>query len=521
MKKILPIIAVGCLSALLVGCDKMLVQNKEVEKNNNLNEFEQSFKDYGNLATNYSNKVAHNKYQLAFAVPEINEDSNNDQSDISNPVTEKNSDDNMENINEKNNIAVLPNLNLDTPIVNNLSESAETVQDLNDIPDSDTNTQQDEKSSETDQNTPNFDNVDKEKISTLYNLSTDIEDSCDEFCELKSNLTNAIIETQNLLNKVKTKEIELTNEQKMFVQEQSNQLKNLSRQLSRITTELNINLSDINSIFLNSDQDFDQLNMKYLIVLDNLINGNEMLESGLSSLNMIQTMFNSNSKLLPPNNQGRIFYGFKQNDDPVVIEDYYKNENGEWKKIEGQDADNSDTQTDQTDKDNESSSQESNSIFKKNIDSYNQSNLKTNIDSYGNRYNNIDTFFNTAWLDNGFMYGNNGGYGNMPYGQMGMNNFRNYPNNNYAENPNNTIYGEQNNQNTKDVENNNSNSERPKKLKFNKNIDTYRDENTPSLKTKFGNMKKNVSSIFSKFKHKGDKFQNPIYTENDQLEDNQ
>ena len=130
-------------------------------------------------------------------------------------------------------------------------------------------------------------NENLEQISTLFSLSSDIEDSCDDFCELKENITKAIAETQNLINKVQLKEIELTNEQRLFITEQAQQLKNLGRQLSNITTELSFNLSDLNTLMANNNQDMDNLSLKYLVVLDNLINGNEMLQSGLSSLNLI------------------------------------------------------------------------------------------------------------------------------------------------------------------------------------------------------------------------------------------
>ena len=43
------------------------------------------------------------------------------------------------------------------------------------------------------------------QISTLYSLTSDIEDSCDEFCELKSKILNAIAESENLSEKLQNR----------------------------------------------------------------------------------------------------------------------------------------------------------------------------------------------------------------------------------------------------------------------------------------------------------------------------
>ena len=49
-----------------------------------------------------------------------------------------------------------------------------------------------------------------------------------------------------------------------------------------------------------------------------------------------------------------------------------------------------------------------------------------------------------------------------------------------------------------------------KKFKINKNIDTYRDENTPDLKTRFTNFKQTIADAFASVNPKED-IKRPIY----------
>ena len=349
-----------------------------------------------------------------------------------------------------------------------------------------------------------------EQISSLYTLSNDIENSCEDFCELKEDIAEAIIETQNLINKVQHKEIELTNEQRLFITEQAQQLKNLGRQLSNITTELSFNLSDLNQIMTINDGNLDNLSLKYLVVLDNLVNGNEMLQSGLNSLNLINQMFNMRNTNVPSNNTGRVLYGFQQNNNPPIIKDYYFDENGEL--VENNQED---TQHETTNNNKEVSGKK-----KTNIDTYKDTNLNSNLDTYNDRNvpHNIDSFFNTALLDNEFMYGN----GNLGYGYAGMNGP--YNNNPYGQGyanyqANQTINGIQNNEDTQDStiknkkDESNEREKDNKRFKLKKNIDTFKDENEPDIKTKLGNIKNSISGFFNKFKISGldDKIDNPVY----------
>ena len=355
------------------------------------------------------------------------------------------------------------------------------------------------------------------QISTLYSLSSDVDDCCEDFVTLKQNITNAILETQNLIDKVNKKEIELTNEQKMLITEQSSQLKDLGRQLARSTTELSISLSDLNNLMLNNG-DLNTLSLKYLIVLDNLVNGNEMLENGLHSLNMINNLFNMDTTL-PPNNRGRILYGFKHNNEEPIIKDYLIDNEGNIKENTN---DSENIEPSEESQENNNLTEETNVEVKKekskikNIDTM-QNNQKMNIDSYNNNNrHNVDSFFNTALLDNEFMYGN--GYGPMANGGIMYGYGNNGYNQPYNENAtaNNGQYNEGANTNRSVLNNNNTQNKeqnvgraKNKKFKISKNVDSYKDVNTPTLTTRFGKIKNAVSGFFNKF-HKKDKA-NPIY----------
>ena len=393
------------------------------------------------------------------------------------------------------------------------------------------------------------------QISTLYSLSSDIEDSCDEFCELKEEIVDAIIETQNLISKVQSKEIELTAEQKIFISQQSEQLKNLGRRLSAVTRELSLSLDDLSTLTQNNVNNMDSLSLKYLIVLDNLINGNELMENGLQSLNMINSLFDINSNI-EPNNRGRILYGFRRNNELPIIKDYLIKEDGQIvennlsntsENNEGVDMNEKtdsttlednvednfqDTQINDNIQNTNSiddintmqNTQTKNSLKLSNVDTYNNRRFNSNIDTYGNNFKNTDTFFNTALLDNEFLYGR-GGY---PYANNYMYNnpyAMNYYNQNNELNSNTGNTNNDQNTTTNSVDSDNTtldkvqekSEKRNKKLnKLQKNIDSYRDENTPSLKSKFNKFKQSVSNFFAKFsvpKQKG-QYENPIYKYN-------
>lgn len=479
MKKIIPIIAALGIGALFTGCNTVANVEEKETLENQLQNFQNQVEEYSNANNIESMNTRFNKYKLSLYVPENATRVSTDATEIL-PINE---DTSLENT----------DINDDTLDTNTMTDEIESTQDES-ITDIDTETDDNENVEIEDEIIDNNDSSTEEntQISTLYSLSSDISESCDDFCELKDEISEAIIETQNLINKVQANEVTLTAEQKMFITEQAKQLKSLGKQLSNITTELSINLSDIATLMRDNNGDIDNLSLKYLVVLDNLVNGNEMLENGLNSLYMINSMFNTNT--LEPNNQGRILYGFRRNNEPPIIKDYTI-ENGEIK------------ETDDTESNAETVDNEENTNKIANIDTYTNTNLNSNIDTFGNRNKNIDTFFNTALLDNE-LYGNGYGYGMGMYG---------YPNNNYynnnmnAQNQNDARYGVTNNVPRRDVDYNRQAEpmkENKKKFKITSNIDTYRDENTPTLSAKFEKIKTSVSSFFNKFKPS--KNQNPI-----------
>ena len=488
IKKILPIVTLIGASALIVGCSQSSA--KVAKRENfiqNLNTFHEDVKNYTDFNSENLTKTAFNKYALSIQTENLED--------------------------------VVNNQNLIQPL--NDDEKTELSTTDNSEETNDHNTTQGETTEQSSSAEENSDAIEGEiaQISTLYSLSSDIENSCDEFCVLKENIADAIVETQKLISKVQQKEIELTNEQRLFITEQAQQLKNLGRQLSNITTELSFNLSDLNQLMTANSQDLDNLSLKYLVVLDNLVNGNEMLQSGLSSLNLINQMFNMRSPV-PSNNQGRVLYGFQHNNNPPIIKDYYINENGEM--IENsQDNKTENSENNQTTENSDEVDANAMNENKTNIDTYKNTRLNSNIDSYYN-YNlprNIDTFFNTALLDNEFMYGNGYGYGyggmNNPYGAMNPN-MAGY--NNYERN--NAINGDVNHNNTQNIGqgnvneiNNTETKKEKKKIKLQKNIDTYKDENEPDIKTKLANIKNSITGFFTKFKKSDldDKIDNPVY----------
>ena len=470
-KKILPVIALIGTSALVVGITNNDNTPKKENFINYINSFHEDVTSYARINTTNLTKTALQKYALSVGDEELNDFLTN----------------NLNTLEEVENNSTLP----EQDNVESFDDNSENIQNVeNDISSSIENSIEND--------------AEIQQISTLYSLSNDIEDSCEDFCELKENIAEAIIETQNLIKKVQEKELELSPEQRLFITEQAQQLKNLGRQLSSITTELSFNLSDINQIMSANNGNLDSLSLKYLVVLDNLVNGNEMLQSGLSSLNLINQMFNMNNSNIPSNNQGRVLYGFQQNNNPPVVKDYYIDENGNMVENKSNNQEESEIYVENTPIEEEKTT---------NIDTYKNTQLNSNLDTYNNNNlpHNIDSFFNTALLDNDFMYGNgyngyrtNGMYGNLnPYNQYHNNNLNNTTN---SDNQN------TNTQQVEDKENNTSKKEiRKKRLK--KNIDTYKDENEPDIKTKLGNIKSSITNFFKKFKKSDlqNDIENPIY----------
>ena len=487
MKKILPIVAVIGCSALFVGCDHMM-QAKQNENLINIKDFKETINQYNlNKPENVSKTVAN--YNLSII------DRDNDISLI---------DENLETNIEK---IEINDEEIDEDFLVEKNENDEvTEENENNLLEKDENANEEIDNEDEDKKSESIyeNNKMMPEISTLYYLSNDIDEQCNEFCELKTKIMEAIAESENLSEKIKNNEVNLSREQRLFINEQSNQLKTLSRQLSTATNELSFNLSDLNAIMKENNQDLDTLSLKYLIVLDNLINGNEMLQNGLSSLNLINNMMHLNARNLP--NNGKILYGYQQNNNPPIVKEYYVNENGD---LVGKEIENQNNNSENVNNDNLMTLEENEK--KVNIDTYKDTNLVSNIDTYGNTRQNIDTFFNTALLDNDFMFGgnnlaNNGMYGNnLGYGGMygGYPNIYQYAGYEQQNKLNNSTNGVNNNLNTPNVEQQNNNQEpkkTKKKFKLKSNIDTYKDANTPDIKTKINNFKSSISNFFNRAK---------------------
>ena len=509
MKKFIPFLSLIGFSAFIVGCSNLNVDNKTNSIKDNFNSFENSLNNYSKISQDvYNTKLNNYKFKVSNL---------DDATLVNNSITNIENDD-FKNLSIPENELIST---LEEPIIDDANPQETNNQSINENntnstineslnqTNNDENTTVNETEIKTEENIitehENSENtITTEQISTLYSLSSDINDSCDEFCKLKTNLTNAIIETQSLINKLNSNELSLSAEQRMFVTEQSQQLKNLGRQLSLITSELSLNLSDINQIFKASNTDYDALNMKYLIVLDNLINGNEMLTNGLYSLNMINNLMNIKN---PENTSGKIIYKQKYNNKPEIIKEF-DIKNGQI--IENKETTNQEiTQTTEIKNDTKDIKENPNG----NLNTYLPT-IESNIDTYkqGAPISNIDTFFNTALLDNEFMYGNNANSNFLNPYFNGYNRFNN--NTNYGVDNN---YTTQNNQNTNNnLNNNNLDKEQKnthilkekKKKKFVKNVDTYKDANTPTIQARFKNIKNSISNFFGKIKEDKDNLKN-------------
>ncbi len=542
MKKFIPLLTIlGVGSALLSGCNFTVASTNDNSLEENLRSFQNQVNEYSNTNENGIEKTILNKYSLTFSVPEnatrvnasdIDQNLNDgistlpyfDEETKLEMEKEKTQNNNNSQTNNSSNVNPDNNLN-ENSIVNQfdlLDESSNedigsnqnnNLNSENINPESeDTIVTETNDDSEINNDSAINENNTSEQISTLYSLSLDINENCDEFCDLRDDIMDAILETKNLIAKLQNKEIELTPEQRIFITNQSNQLKSLGKQLSMVTSELNLNLSDIATLMQSENGQIDNLNLKYLIVLNNLVNGNEMLRNGLSSLYMINQIFNSD-KIIPPNNTGRILYGFKKNNEDPIIKDYLIDNDGNVKENL---SNNDSIENDSTDSENSTE----NNTTTTNIDTYQNNRLNSNIDTfYNTNKKNIDTFFNTAWLNNmnrgynGNYYGSYNNYDN-PYADLPMGQPNYYPDNPNARSNNNTTNSVDNSKNTQNTQENSKKIEN-KKFKLTKNIDTYKNDNTPSLSTRFKNFKESFSKFFSKISKPNKGIEKPLHNLND------
>jgi len=90
-----------------------------------------------------------------------------------------------------------------------------------------------------------------------------------------------------------------------------------------------------------------------------------------------------------------------------------------------------------------------------------------------------------------------------------------YMQHNAYNNTNYSVHNVENTQHNEQKQNITSTKKERKKIQLKKNIDTYKDENEPDIRTKLGNIKNTISGFFSKFKKSdlNDKITNPVYRE--------
>ncbi len=522
MNKFIPIIALLGAGLLTTGCASDATQTT-VNIDDNIKDFVTSVNAYTSL-NETSGKTILDKYQIMIADEEtdtsnksnsekerdeanrpqtleivdetrniVEHDTNNDvETTTAATHLTKDIKDEDEKIEEQHNKeSDKPNVNLkkgENLKISTLQVAANKTKNIatinaateNDTDTTDTANNNSEDSDNEQTETEELNDYEVDGISTLYYLTNDLEEYSEQYINLKTSLTEAITETESLLEKIKNNEISLTEEQSMMIATQSNQLKDLSKKLTRSTRELNLHLRDLNDII--QDGDMDSLSLKYLLVLDNLANGNEMLENGLHSLQLINQLCNLNNRM--PKLNGQMMFGFQRNNQAPEFRNF---DIKEGQLIEKENDNATENETNQT---NTLNNEQTNR-------------LDRNIDTYRNTMHNIDTFFNTALLDNQFMYGNNGfnGYNSFygtynpyVYNNMNTNQPATQNQNNELNAKNNTINGVDSMQNTL---NNEKLNNKPKRG-FVKNIDTYRTENTPSLSARFKNLKSNILS--KKFK---------------------
>ena len=373
---------------------------------------------------------------------------------------------------------------------------------------------------------------------TLNYLNQTLNQTNIEYENLKTNLTNAIKETMDYLEAYKNGEQTLTNEQKIYIKEHSYSIKFLAETLEDLSEEVicAIDCKDCEEC----DEDFDITAGKYLTTINELETRIQTLQNAISSLQFINNISN------PFFNRGyHIMYDFNHNNE------YTDTEDGS---IEVEENSTNESMADlETDNENNNTNNEDISTDTNNVtENTNQANigdstetdekpttfgLQSNIDTYAPTKRNIDTFFNTARLNDDYMYGGGYGYG-MPYGFGG--NYGGYGNpyssgfgNPYARNGFNsnmvnraTLENSQNNltdssNNFANIENNtdnnNSSIEKPKRFRAKraKNVDTY---SGVTIKSNINTMGESKISKF--FKEKFNNLRNKVKNQKEELQNN-
>lgn len=334
------------------------------------------------------------------------------------------------------------------------------------------------------------------KDETISYLASTLEEVSSEYEHLRDTLVKAIKETMDYLDSAKEND-SLTNEQKIYIKEHTNSIKFLAETLEDLSEDV---LCCIDGVDCDNCED-EQVTAKYLQTIGNLEDRINALQNSLNSLQMINGISNNPYFNMPYNYPpNTIIYGLKYGKRPRPKMDNELNiGDNEQTDEDNQTTDNSqddvqtpdNTQTDENTGDlGNTTDVENNADAGETSEDYKTFNLKSNIDTYAPTRRNIDTFFNTALLDQDeYGYGNMYGYGyGMPYGGMMYNGYGNpYGNMAYGEYNSNMINRKvlEDNQNNYYIPNNTqANVEQPDetskdvhkakdKIKRASNIDTY------------------------------------------------
>lgn len=335
---------------------------------------------------------------------------------------------------------------------------------------------------------------------TISYLTSTLEEISSEYEHLKYTLIKAIKETMDYLDNAKGND-NLSNEQKIYIKEHTNSIKFLAETLEDLSEDV---LCCIDGIECDDCEDDERITAKYLMAIGNLEDRINALQNSLNSLQMINGISNpyfNTPYNYPPNT---IIYGLRygkrphpeMDNDLNIRDNEQTSENNQQTNSEVpntsqdnvQSPDNTQINENAGDLDN-TTDVEANDDAEETSEDYKTFNLKSNIDTYAPTRRNIDTFFNTALLDQDeYGYGNMYGYGyGMPYGGMMYNGYGNpYGNMAYGEYNSNMINRKvlEDNQNNYIPNNTQASVEQPEetprdihkakdKIKRASNIDTY------------------------------------------------
>lgn len=361
---------------------------------------------------------------------------------------------------------------------------------------------------------------------TLIYLDSALQETNAEYEQLKQCLMDAIKDTMDYLDQYKNNETELTNEQKLYIKEHSNSIKFLAETLEDLSEELICVVDGCEDC--DNDEQFETNVSLYLDAINNLEERINVLQSSLSSLQLINNIANPYfyPRFIPKPN-------YVNSNDSVIKNDGNANDNTTDNNLNDDnisaEQDNTEIDIDQDSGANISNQENIESDGSVEVEQSTNTadedekpttfGLKSNIDTYAPTKRNIDTFFNTALYNDNYMYGNNympygygGGYG-MPYGNGYMANpygnglNSNLVNRNVIENTSKQdSFCE--NCGTASVENNAPEDNKKTKkfrVKKAKNIDTYADVTVKSNINTMGE-----SRISNYFKEKFNNLRNKI-----------